>query len=62
MKPEPKRHTVCAAEGGTREVKQAPWRVPENYACVPEVWHSVLYCWSLVLLCSDCVCALVLPP
>jgi hypothetical protein len=57
------RDTLCVQQ----RVELGRWSKPlggsqKNYACIPEVWHSVLYCWSLVLLCSDCVCALVLPP
>ena len=63
--PEPRRQGMCAAEGRDKEMTQATWKNLEDCEswCVnPRYWTlSYLYCWSLVLIWSDCDCALVLP-
>lgn len=41
--PQPRRQTVCAAEGRAREVTQAPWRNPGDHEWTPDLGHWMIY-------------------
>lgn len=59
---EPRRLSVCVAEGRAREVTQGLWRSQEDHEWIPDNWTlNYLYCQILVFLGWDCDSALVLP-
>jgi hypothetical protein len=52
-------HVCC--RGGAGEMTHALWMTPEDRGWIPDIVGCYLRCWSLILLCSDCDGALVLP-